>query len=308
MGGQKMISRGLISRNLKLAPLAVACAISLTASAKTLVNDHLFDNSKVIYGDDNRRDLYEAQNPMFATLADSTVGLFHASDVTMTNDARANLRLSNFGSSMDVCSDEPYFNQPNGAFCSGSLVAEDIIMTAGHCVRSEEDCKAIKFVFGFSLKAKDQMPTSVAASDVYGCKQLIVRKQIGTGFDYALVKLDRAVTGHAPLKLNTAAVASNAPLVVIGHPSGLPTKIADGASVRDAHPVGFFVANLDTYGGNSGSAVFNTQTGLVEGILVRGENDFVYRGNCRVSNRCDANGCRGEDVTKLDEVLTYIHQ
>ena len=59
------------------------------------------------------------------------------------------------------------------------------------------------------------------------------------------------------------------------------------------------MANLDTYGGNSGSAVFNAKTGLVEGILVRGEQDYVQKGDCRVSNVCPADGCRGEDVTKI---------
>ncbi|MEK7233144.1 MAG: S46 family peptidase [Elusimicrobiota bacterium] len=41
--------------------------------------------------------------------------------------------------------------------------------------------------------------------------------------------------------------------------------------VHSSNP-GFFVANLDTYGGNSGSAVFNVETNLVEGILLRSES------------------------------------
>ena len=53
-------------------------------------------------------------------------------------------------------------------------------------------------------------------------------------------------------------------------------KVAGGAKVRSNNNGVYFVANLDTYGGNSGSAVFNLQTREVEGILVRGENDYVY--------------------------------
>ena len=60
----------------------------------------------------------------------------------------------------------------------------------------------------------------------------------------------------------------------------------------------FFVANLDTYGGNSGSPVFNAASYKVEGILVRGENDFVTNGTCYVSLVCPTTGCRGEDVTR----------
>jgi hypothetical protein len=89
---------------------------------------------------------------------------------------------------------------------------------------------------------------------------------------------------------------------VIGHPAGLPTKVAGGAKVRDASPEGFFVANVDTYGGNSGSIVINARTGKGAGILVRGEADYVYKGDCRVSKVCAADACRGEDVTKLSSV------
>jgi hypothetical protein len=95
-------------------------------------------------------------------------------------------------------------------------------------------------------------------------------------------------------------------LVVVGHPSGLAVKIAAGATVRSNLESAYFVANLDTYGGNSGSAVFNEQTGLIEGILVRGETDFKYKNGCYVSNICDVDGCRGEDVTRVSEILSHV--
>ncbi|MGZ4885265.1 MAG: hypothetical protein ACXV5H_07070 [Halobacteriota archaeon] len=57
---------------------------------------------------------------------------------------------------------------------------------------------------------------------------------------------------------------------MIGHPAGLPTNFAGGAAVRSNKPCAFFVANLDTYAGNSGSPVFYSGTHEVEGILVGG--------------------------------------
>jgi hypothetical protein len=68
----------------------------------------------------------------------------------------------------------------------------------------------------------------------------------------------------------------------------------------------FFVANLDTYGGNSGSPVFNSETHKVEGILVRGETDFTTIGACTVSMRCPNTGCRGEDCTRITEFAHLI--
>jgi hypothetical protein len=116
------------------------------------------------------------------------------------------------------------------------------------------------------------------------------------------------VAGHAPLKVNrSGAPAKGTPIIVIGHPAGLPTKVAGGAAVREVKE-GYFTANLDTYGGNSGSAVFNARTGQIEGILVRGENDFVYdsANSCRRSNVCSADGCRGEDVTTIGSLIGNI--
>ena len=234
------------------------------------------------------------------------MALFPTGGVSAEGDI-AKLTTESYGESMGLCKEEAFYEQRTGAFCSGSLVAPDVIMTAGHCVPSADECAKIKFVFGFAVKQKDVLPESVPAGEVYGCKELIGRRQVGDGADWALVRLDRKVAGHAPLKLNlTGAIADKTEVLVIGHPSGLPTKIAGGAHVRDGSKNGYFVANLDTYGGNSGSAVFNSETGLVEGILVRGEQDFVQKGDCRVSNVCPADGCRGEDVTKISEVADQI--
>ena len=48
------------------------------------------------------------------------------------------------------------------------------------------------------------------------------------------------------------------------------------------------------------------KTSLLEGILVRGETDYESRGECRVSKRCPDDGCRGEDVTKVGNVLALV--
>ncbi|MFA6318926.1 MAG: trypsin-like peptidase domain-containing protein [Elusimicrobiota bacterium] len=261
---------------------------------------------EVIYGDDDRLDIYQVTNAKLLKMADSTAALFEGGSVTV-DGAKAALATRPYGEGMRLCKEEPFYEQRNGAFCSGSLIGPDLLMTAGHCIETEEACKDVKFVFGFAVTKKGVNPESVPATEVYGCGKLLGRAQVDDGADWALVKLDRRVLNHTPLKLNrTGKIADKTPLLVIGHPAGLPTKVAGGASVRDASPEGYFVANLDTYGGNSGSAVFNAGTGLVEGILVRGENDYVWKGSCRVSNKCPADGCRGEDVTKISAVSTQV--
>jgi len=284
----------------------IVSAIALAAALRLAVPAVAQVDGQVIYGTDDRIDLYQTENSKLKAMADSTVALMQAGAVK-TEGAVCRLTTEPYGTGNGLCKDEPFYDQVTAAFCSGSLVAPDIIMTAGHCITSESACTGTKFVFGFAVKEKGKMPLTVAASDVYGCKKLLGREQVNDGADWALIKLDRPVSGHVPLKLNmTGVIANKTPIVVIGHPAGLPTKIAGGSEVRDASLNGYFTANLDTYGGNSGSAVFNAKTGLIEGILVRGENDYVYRGGCRVSNVCTADGCRGEDVTKVSSVTDKL--
>ena len=300
----------MIVRRVVPALLALAVfVVSKSSAQQTPVNPQANGpRPDVIYGDDDRLDMWAVQSPALKAMAGSTVGLFQSGSVSI-KDGQAALSVESYGQSYGLCQDEPFRDQSAGAFCSGSLVAPDIIMTAGHCIRSESACTGTKFVFGFSINSKGgATPTSVPASEVYSCAKLIGREEVGTGADWALVKLDRPVAGHAPLKVNRGGnPAKGTPLIVIGHPAGLPTKVAGGASVREVKS-GYFTANLDTYGGNSGSAVFNARTGQIEGILVRGENDFVYdsANSCRRSNVCTNEGCRGEDVTTISSLVGSI--
>lgn len=283
--------------------------LSIHTSASDFFELKNFDllRPKVIYGEDNRVDLYEVQNPTFKFLAQSTAALFQSNQVVV-NAGVAKLKTSLYGEAMSLCESEPFYEQPTGAFCSGSLVGPDLFMTAGHCISSQTECEDISFVFGFSMDKAEAYPNEVNADNVYGCKELVATFREDDGADYAIVRLNRIVNNHAPLEINRKGnIQTGTPVTVIGHPSGLPTKISDGANVRKLDN-NYFQANLDTYGGNSGSAVFNSTTGLIEGILVRGENDYVFEDGCRVSNRCADGECRGEDITNIQTLAKLIPQ
>lgn len=267
------------------------------------------DRQRVIYGVDNRKDLYQVTSSAVRKAADAVVALVKASDLTRQPDGSYTLATERYGDAYQLCGSEPFVSQPTGCFCSGFLVAADLVATAGHCVKNQADLAGMRFVFGFRMVDADQARTSFAAKDVYAGRTLIGRKLSQDGTDWALVRLDRPVVGRQPVKLRTQGKIGNAQkLFVLGHPCGLPQKYAPGARVRDNTPTPFFVANLDTYGGNSGSPVFNATTVRVEGILVRGENDFVSNGGCYVSMVCPTTGCRGEDVTRATVWATKIPQ
>jgi MYXO-CTERM domain-containing protein len=127
-----------------------------------------------------------------------------------------------------------------------------------------------------------------------------------------VVRLDREVVGRTPAVVNAAptALPDDHPLVINGYPTGLPLKIDDGANVRDARAdtLDFFVANLDTFGGNSGSGVFDDTTKQLVGILVRGEVDYVFdpEAECDRVNVCPNDGCSGEDSTYAFRALEAL--
>ena len=255
---------------------------------------------KVVYGDDNRQDLYEVQNPLFKTLARSTAAMIENGKLHYKGDIVKLYAqtLREYG----VCAGERFTEQLTAANCSGFLVAEDILVTAGHCIKEYSDCGNYSWVFDFAENGEKSEIRELSANSIYRCVE-VIKQELNTFSknDYAIIKLDRKVTDREPLKFRTqGTIEVGTPLVVIGHPTGLPTKVADGAQVRTVKDI-YFVSNLDTFGGNSGSAVFNAETGEVEGILVRGERDYKYNNihSCYTPNYCTNDGCRGEDSTLI---------
>lgn len=297
-----------ISPRLHLASLGMGLAAACGAPDETpdLLTGH--SEEPLIYGADDRREFFEA-SPAHRQLSEATVALVRNNKVALRSDGRYQLDASTtFGASYRLCAAEPYREQPNPAFCSGFMVGPDLIATAGHCVTSARDCRNTSFVFTFRLDGPGALRTVVEGSDVYACSSIVGRVQSGSGEDWAVLRTDRPIVGRAPLAIRrTGSVSLGEPLVVMGHPAGLPLKIAGGATVRANSNTIYFAANLDTYGGNSGSAVFNASTGEVEGILVRGNPDFVWTGRCYVSNQCADTGCPGwEDVTRSTRFASLV--
>ena len=252
---------------------------------------------RAIYGVDNRVDFFKMPAGV-KSLAESSVALVESGDLVKQGTGWR-LQTTVFGDDYELCQQEPFWAQPLGCFCSGVLVAPDVIATAGHCVTSAARLAQMRFVFGFRMTTASKARTQFANDDVYRGIKVIGRQLTADGVDWALVQLDRPVTGRTPVAFRASGkISGSASLFVIGHPCGLPQKFADGAEVKQNANASYFSATLDTYGGNSGSPVFNTATRTLEGLLVRGATDFVRVGNCHVSKVFPTTGVAGEDVTR----------
>ena len=261
-------------------------------------------SNKVIYGEDNRRDIYEVDNPRYLGYAKATAAMIPSSKLKELSEYEVAIESKPLAA-RGICVGETFSEQPTAANCSGFLVGDDLLVTAGHCIKNSYDCSTNSWVFDYKIDYAGQTEINVTSSAVFRCKEILSQSlERESKMDYALIKLDRKVSGRTPLKFRTRGKPKvGDALVVIGHPTGLPTKIADDANIRRVNDV-YFVANLDTYGGNSGSAVLNADSGVVEGILVRGEQDYVLNDEdkCQVSNVFRSDEGRGEDVTLITNV------
>jgi hypothetical protein len=251
---------------------------------------------KVVYGTDDRRDPFAYADQVWAARAvEFTAALVPTSQIDATDPNNINIGNRTLTERLNVCPDERFATQPANADCSATLIAPDIMLTAGHCINN---CGDSRFVFDYRVTAGGTLPP-ITQDDVYACSSFLAFFQSSTGLDYAIVRLTRPVVGRQPAAVRTArtALPVGTPLIVSGHPSGLPLKIADNAAVRSNSPnLDWFVANLDTFIGNSGSGVFDANTKELVGILVRGAQDYVPDGTCNRVNVCPNDGCRGEDV------------
>ncbi len=230
------------------------------------------------WGKDSRVDFYEIEDEQVKKNAGCVAAICKEDNLIDTNKGFFILKVKNYGKTFNLSDNEPFHHQPiaAGKLCTGVLVEEDMIATAGHCV-NVMDGTDLHIVFGFKMEDPSTPVIRVSEDNIYkGVK--VVRKVLIREFnkpDWALVRLDRKVVGQTVAKLSKD-ISCDQPVYTMGHPCGLPLKYAPGANIRDVSDA-CFGANLDIYQNNSGSPVFNSDTHEVIGIVARGDNrDFRW--------------------------------
>ena len=244
--------------------------------------------NKVIYGQDGRVEIDHYPDASFVKKGNAVAIRVITKELTPLTSSYYSFPDIPIQDTRKLCDGIAFNDQPTPGDCTGFLVGPKTLVTAGHCMRNLGECEKYSWVFNFKSNS-----TAFEDTQIYSCKSIISQKYTNIDYDFddfAVIELDREVEAATPLEFRKeGSITKNTPLVVIGHPSGLPMKAADGAVVkaegktvlneslkRRPH---FFAANLDTFGGNSGSPVFNQTTGLVEGILVKGRQDYKFDSN-----------------------------
>lgn len=274
--------------------------------------------TKPVYGVDDRQDFDDIRaDPRLLPKAKATVALFRGDRLATVGTTAVDVTAKSLGEARRLCPNERFSKQPSASYCSGVLVRDDVVVTAGHCVREVHNDSArpapslanIRFVFGYTADAEaGTYRTRFTPREVFkGTTVLKSQHNSATREDWAVIKLDRKVPPDIAVPVSPIAAAKiedEAKVYSLGYPDGLPIKYAPGAAVRKNDAEKSFIANLDTFGGNSGGGIFKSGTHELVGLLVWGQRDYLVDpdGNCRKTNICPTSGCSGEWVVRIEHV------
>lgn len=186
-------------------------------------------------------------------------------------------------------------NQTSFSFCSGVLVAPDLVLTAGHCV-AHLSCEDLMVVSGYDQNLKD-----VSQLQTRTCQRIeAVHARLGLK-DWALIRLqDKLDLPVAKLAKGRSKIRDE--VYSIGYPLGAPKKRSLG-KIRFVDFNKNYRISLDAFVGQSGSPVFNQSTHELIGILSSGESDDTDNSGSLQVKYCAEADCLGELIISVENIL-----
>ncbi len=147
-----------------------------------------------------------------------------------------------------------------GALGTAFIIGENKLLTCKHCVENITE-EEVHVVFGYE---NPNQISGFLASDVYACKKITRFEDI----DLAIIETTEPIMGRDALKLASKfSPKENYRLYALGFPEGLAMKIAMNGTTKDFYEKSSgFKSDLDLNNVNSGSPVFDIESGEVIGI------------------------------------------
>jgi len=175
-------------------------------------------------------------------------------------------------------------NVKGQGWCTGTLIADDLFLTAGHCLdgtntgswklphekggvalRSAELAREFVVEFRYESSARPDVPSRKNSADVVRLEEYRL-----AGLDFAILRL----SGH-PGSLNGVARISpsdsepGAPIAILQHPAAAPMKVGAGTTL-DVQGSRISYDTIDTSGGSSGAGILDARTGKLVGVHTNG--------------------------------------
>ncbi|MBT8258819.1 MAG: ankyrin repeat domain-containing protein [Bacteroidia bacterium] len=249
-----------------------------------------------VFGDDDRKEVRDAEGIEDYVRATAVMVPKTAVRGNRVYGQTLRQRLNKIYGDHPFDADVRFLDQPTSAYCTGFLIAPDILVTAGHCIETMEQAKNYYWIFDYTNELKYKKDTwsgylDVDPNDIYEVAEVLDAyfQDLSTYTDYSVLRLNRK-SERAPYRFRTSGeVSTYSKVSTIGSPTGLPLKYADNAKVVDNSPERWFKNDIDGFPGNSGGPVFNP-LGFIEGIHVRGAvelQDGKYTGDYKYDYSCN---------------------
>lgn len=201
------------------------------------------------------------------------------------------------GKIQNTCPGEKFAEVHTLRGCSGFLIEQDILITAGHCRDYSKGCDQEAWLFNH-FESPNYPSAQLKNENIVRCISVLDYRHDGEA-DFAVLKLERKIPNASVLKidLNDESEA-NDPVAILGYPLGLPFVYTPGGRIIKKEK-NLILTDSDAFKNNSGSALFNLRTGFVEGILTNSLKGMS-------SNQLD--GCQLSLHHKQTEFKTIINR
>lgn len=224
--------------------------------------------------------------------AANNVGMVYPKEVRFYNDEFI-LKKSGIKKSYRLCDGEKLVHRWSTFFCSGAFVAPNKILTAAHCVENLS-CKDFYLI---REGTRSRLANRLPIENLFTCKEITKIKFR----DLAVITTHQEYDG--PITPVTTEFKAQAPekIFMLGHPLGMPLHKSEGVIFKQSSP-GTCYADITSFEGNSGSAVYSQRTGQMIGVFVEGEKDFLFdrKSRCYRFKQCPIGRCSGEKVLTVN--------
>jgi hypothetical protein len=252
--------------------LFAGCAITSTTETSSV-------EQPVVYGEDDRVDLYRVTDPALAAFVrERGLALVLGSAVAAV-DGVAKLDSTPLGERAGLCPGERFADQPAPVQCTAVLVEERLALTASHCV-AHLRCEQMALIRGYAFEEEGR-PTSITEGEVRRCAAVVTQARSSPAaeerVDYAWILLDGPLPVAAPLVIRgpEEPLQAGESLIEFGHGSGLPLKL-DRGTVADPRSgtSDYFLNTADNFHSGSGAPLIDSEFRLA-GIQSRGAADYI---------------------------------